>query len=327
MQDTRWLSLLLAVVGVSACQAPLKLDSFEAQSEQIVQRYDAFQDAAVTNGAVVVVGGDGVVLEKGAAKDDFKRLKLATSDGALPNFINVADCPSGKIIALSFNGGLWTRSVEGDWTEGSVDTSETVQDIACLKDDEILVSASFSSLLKSEDGGSHWTETTQDEDIMFTQLEFPAEGTGFAFGEFGAVVKTMDAGSTWERLPEIGPDFYPLASYFKTPQRGWVAGLGGAIYQTEDGGLTWNREPSDTLAPIYKLASVGDGLMAAGNYGTFLIRDFSGSWHTIKPATLGTSGYLRVVNALPNNPEKLLIAGQGYLKIIDQSDLYQHEDQ
>ena len=252
---------------------------------------------------------------------------LVSSEDYLPNFINLARCPSGKLLALSFEGALWSRSIKGEWTEGHIETEENVQDVACVENDEIIVSASFSLLLKSLDDGMTWTETSQDEDVMFTQLEFPTVNIGYAFGEFGAVLKTKNAGLTWERLPEVESEFYPLASYFISESRGWVAGLAGVIYQTQNGGQTWQRETSDTQAPIYKITSIGSQLVAAGNYGTFLKRDASGNWRGIDSSKLGTSGYLRVVSSLPKQSKSMLVAGQGFLNSFFISEINSPEAQ
>ena len=57
---------------------------------------------------------------------------------------------------------------------------------------------------------------------------------------FGALLKTIDAGVTWQFIPLRG-DFYSGIS-FPSPEVGYVCGLQGSIKKTEDSGVTWSRQ-------------------------------------------------------------------------------------
>ena len=66
---------------------------------------------------------------------------------------------------------------------------------------------------------------------------FVDANTGWAVGASGTVIKTMDAGQTWE-AKIIGPD--ELRSiYAIDANTAWTVGSSGAIYATTDGGAMW----------------------------------------------------------------------------------------
>ncbi len=108
------------------------------------------------------------------------------------------------------------------------------------------------------------------EDAFLTELGFVNQKTGFAVGEFGTLMKTTNAGESWDNLASTPYDFYPLSSYFLDEQTGWVGGLSGDILKTSDGGQSWSEEVVASEAPIYRIQEVAGEIYAIGNSGTFL---------------------------------------------------------
>jgi photosystem II stability/assembly factor-like uncharacterized protein len=68
---------------------------------------------------------------------------------------------------------------------------------------------------------------------------------GWAVGEEGAIIKTIDSGNTWNSQKSSITD--KLTSvYFSDSLYGWVCGASGKILNTSDGGNNWNLQNSNT---------------------------------------------------------------------------------
>lgn len=294
----------------SSCEAPLELGGVEASERGAVHRTDSFQDVVIGPDAAIFVGGGGVVVEmplEGGAST-----RAVVGDAALgPDLIDAAVCRDGSVFALDLTGGVWRREASGQWSPRRIDTMETVQSLACAPDDRLWVSASFATLYSSADGGESWDETSFDDDLILTSVEFPGADAGVAIGEFSALIRSQDGGESWENLETAPSDFYPLASYFSTPQTGWISGLGGEIYATRDGGLSWELEPTSTDAPLYRIAKIGGELYAAGNFGVVLRR--RGERWADADLDIGSFGYLR---ALAGTDAEIFIGGQGMARRV-----------
>jgi len=177
--------------------------------------------------------------------------------------------------------------------------------VACDPRGRFWVTASYSTLLSSDDGGDNWNAQTQDEDMQLTHIQWLDADTAVVTGEFGSVYVTQDGGETWERGNDIPNEFYPMAAHFNSLEEGWVAGLSGTILYTDDGGENWQRQPADSNAPIYSLTAQGERLYATGDSGTLLALN-DGEWKTVADVPRLFS-YL--ITALPLGEDRLLVTG------------------
>ncbi len=79
------------------------------------------------------------------------------------------------------------------------------------------------------------------EDLF--SVSFPTERDGWACGQKGTVLHTIDGGKTWA-YQNSGTDFMLVSIYFKDSQNGWAVGEEGMILRTTDGGKTWEKQKS-----------------------------------------------------------------------------------
>ena len=95
---------------------------------------------------------------------------------------------------------------------------------------------------------------------------FPDDSTGYAAGMYGTIVKTNDAGTTWNILHhDSGPFYYSV--FFTEKNTGYVAGSDGTIKKTTDGGFSWSVSPSgisEELRDIY-FVNADTGYAVGGN--------------------------------------------------------------
>lgn len=309
----RWFAVLVLLVLLNGCEAPLKMDSVEQRLHEPIRRSDQFQMAAANKNAIVVVGNQGLVVTSTDAGQGWRRDKLP----GWPELIGVTSCPDGSFAALAAEGQVWVSANDGgDWTRYALDSEEAPQAITCDAQNRIWVVGSFSSIFSSADAGVSWEISSMDEDTIFTNIQFVDAQTAFISGEFGTLLKTTDAGLTWVSMPALANEFYPQAMRFLDGSRGWIVGLQGQILYTEDGGETWVVQPTDTHAPLYGIEKAGAELYAVGGEGVVLKHDGQ-KWTTLDH---GQAIFLYLRAVVPVGKDKLLVAGQAgalYLLPID----------
>jgi len=117
----------------------------------------------------------------------------------------------------------------------------------------IYVAGERATFMKTSDGGRTW-ETIQiktvESSVAIQAIYFKDRQTGWAVGHrsgfvyYGYILRTLDAGRTWEvqfgglsdgNSPGANYPFYDLT--FKNSQEGWAVGQGD--FRTSDGGSMW----------------------------------------------------------------------------------------
>jgi photosystem II stability/assembly factor-like uncharacterized protein len=308
---TRCLIGFLAIPFLVACEAPLVMDRVEAQRTNPTQRSDRLQAAASNGSALVVVGGAGVVL----TSSDGSSWQRQILEGQ-PFLLDIAACPDGQFVALAYGQQIWVGDQNGtEWRVRPMETYETPQALTCDSRGRVWVVGSFSSILRTDDLGETWIETSLDEDLHFTTIQFVDEQHGFMTGEFGVIVRTTDGGETWENLEPLANEFYPQDAYFQDVETAWVVGLNGTILSTSDGAASWSSEATGTDAPLYSITHYDGQLFVVGAFGTVLRKNSEGSWTRVDHGA-PIRFYLRGAVALDAN--RLLTAGgAGALFVIE----------
>ena len=70
---------------------------------------------------------------------------------------------------------------------------------------------------------------------------FTSATEGWAVGNGGTVLHTLDGGGNWTRLASVGSGEGLRDVYFAGRDAGWVVGTNGQILATSDRGATWSR--------------------------------------------------------------------------------------
>lgn len=287
---------------LAGCEAPLDLSLVEREIKKPVHRFDQLKAAAVNHRRIVVVGDYGTVLTTTDQGETWQRTRLPTRASLLA----VASCDDGRFIAIDTVRNAWISGSEGnDWQQRPLGTQESPMAVACDPRGRFWVSASFSTIISSDDGGETWKEQSQDEDMLFTHIQWLDADNAVVAGEFGSLYFTRDGGESWQRGNDIPNEFYPMAAHFNSLEEGWVAGLSGTILYTADGGENWQRQLSDSKAPIYSLIPQGERIYATGDSGTLLQLE-GDQWRSVHDAPRMFS-YL--ITAVPVGDDKLLVTG------------------
>jgi photosystem II stability/assembly factor-like uncharacterized protein len=268
--------VLLLVILFAGCEAPLNLEGVEQERKLVSHRFDQFQAVASHNDRVVLVGSAGTVLTSDDGGHTWQRINLDASP--VPSLVDVSACGDGHFVALAMDRKVWVADAEAQqWQAVEIPTMEEVLAIECREDNSYWVTGSFTTVLSSTDGGANWQENSLGEDAQLTTIQFINNEIGYAGGEFGIFIKTLDGGATWDLIEPIPGDFYPQGSYFRNENEGWAVGLSGGIFHTIDGGVTWNAQDSNTAIPLYGIDGNDQAVYAVGESGVIL-RNKNNQW-------------------------------------------------
>jgi len=104
-------------------------------------------------------------------------------------------------------------------------------------------SASGSYSVKAVSGTNNWVRKSPTEDFdHLLDVFFVNEKIGYAIGNNGTIIKTLNGGISWES--QISNTTETLRRvFFIDEQNGWIVGMVGEILTTNDGGANWRKAP------------------------------------------------------------------------------------
>lgn len=299
---------VLAVAGAallnSCAESTEKPAASVAQESKTVERYEVVQTLSANGNKVVGGTQTGVVTVSTDGGNTWSRKQVSNT----ASFIDSAFCPDGSAAMLDVYNTVWISSGDfKDWLPLKFDKPSSPVAIECHSSGWWVV-GSGSHLINSTDQGKTWRVVNFDEDAQFTALAFTSDTHGIAFGEFGMLAFTEDAGLTWQRGEPIPGDFYTYDTLFTDPSTGYASGLAGQVLKTTDGGTSWTRIENTTEAPLYRLfmhAGVPHGVGANGT----VARLDGEQWVTVgyeKPV-------LSFLGAAVSSSQSIVVGGPGGL--------------
>lgn len=306
---TVFLSVLVLVGILAGCEHKTDEGAVEKERQKAVLRIDQFQAAASNQKVAVVVGGS-VAVVSDLQGGHTTRIAM---QGTLA-LIDVVSCADGSFVALDFYRKVWVadsgakiwkpQPIEGNWRPLA---------LTCDPQNRIWVVGSGTTIASSSDKGASWRQRDFKQDAMFNTVQFVDANNGFITGEFGAVYRTGDGGTTWKAEEKIPNEFYPYAALFTSTTEGYVSGLAGAMLQTKDAGKSWDKLDNPSGLPQFGLAQQGGVIYSVGMGGS-LRRLENQRWQSVDYGPQAPA-YLRAVMAIGTN--RLLIAGAaGALQMV-----------
>ena len=96
-------------------------------------------------------------------------------------------------------------------------------------------------IIKTIDGGESWSIVQSGDTTLFS-VNFVNQNLGWAVGQDGKVLKTVNSGGSWSAQTvldtlEFIPNLYSV--YFIDQSTGWIGGSDRTILKTSDGGSSW----------------------------------------------------------------------------------------
>jgi photosystem II stability/assembly factor-like uncharacterized protein len=206
--------------------------------------------------------------------------------GAPPNSIIFSDSLNGWIAGgyspmSGFRSALW-RTTDGgnNWVKQYSPSANGFWSISAASDSEA-VAVGFNTILHTTDGGNYW-EYQNSGDLIW-EICAPDTLHLFACAWSGVLIKSSDAGATWQCTnidSAKGIQLYSIS--FPTPNIGWVGGA-GILKKTTDSGQTWiDQNPINPGQGYYSSMQFIDTLngWVGGNlsYVLFQTTDGGNSW-------------------------------------------------
>ena len=262
----------------------------------------------------LVSGGRGVLLYTRDGGKGWKR-RRSYSPAAL---FSVAALADGRAVAAG-EGGVVVTSADHGWTwrqcrTGTKDTLRVVR----LLPSGLVWATGERSVVRSGDGGSHWTASRLPVPGPCGALAAADRRLVFAGGAGGGLCRSADGGRTWRalgygprsvwtdalvaggevwaagadgtllrsdaagasRILQTVADGADLSGVARAGARGWAVGGDGTVATSMDGGSTWTTLPAAAAEDLTAVAApTGQTVVLAGKAGTLLTSTDAGvSW-------------------------------------------------
>jgi photosystem II stability/assembly factor-like uncharacterized protein len=214
------------------------------------------------------------------------------------------------ILALTEDGGL-------TWTSENLETDLALIDVAVEEGQGIAVGQSGLSLV-FKDGKWRKVESGTEERLMAVDMN--SKGLAAAVGSFGTVLVSVDAGESWEPIPEslsqyVEGGYDPHLYAVQVDPNGTItiAGEFGLIAQSGDQGKTWEvrHEGTESLSGLHMRP---DGIgFAVGQGGAILKTEDAGkSW---EPVAANLTGNLLGVASTGDG--QVVVPGMRHMYVSD----------
>ena len=191
------------------------------------------------------------------------------------------------------------------WETQPSGTTQTLRSVSATDATHSYAVGDGGTIVATTNGGQTWLPQTSGtsaglHDVFFLGSGKGAAGKGiglglgWAVGDGGAILSTLNGGSTWSRQTS-GTTADLLAVTFTDAQRGYAVGSGGTILTTMNGGTSWAARPSQggvTLTDVTFTDAMRG--FAVGSGGTILMTQNAGASWT--PQSSGSSSQLTSVS-------------------------------
>jgi photosystem II stability/assembly factor-like uncharacterized protein len=134
---------------------------------------------------------------------------------------------------------------------------------------------------------TYWQAIPSGTSASLQAVHFSDLSTGYIVGDAGAILKTTDAGLSWQNVSYSIPVM--LYDVYAFNQDNVIAvGGGGLIIKTSDGGNTWNVIQSNVTEELYSVSFNGNVGICGGSSQTILYSTDSGTnWNTSQTGFFG----------------------------------------
>jgi photosystem II stability/assembly factor-like uncharacterized protein len=187
-----------------------------------------------------IVGNDGTILDNYQpvqfnCTQNLNKIKLSQSA-----FGFIAG-DSGTIILINnLNGGSGPQL-----NLVKSNTLENLRDIAFTNNDSIvIIVGDHGTILISRTDNINFKVVSSLKNYNLSSVSFTHHGTGWAVGTNGIILKSTDAGETWENQQSNVLTDLNNVNFFDS-ENGWAAGDSGTILYTTNGGNDWQNYNSN----------------------------------------------------------------------------------
>lgn len=267
-------------------------------------------------GALCAVG---LGLPAVAADRQAPRLVIADVPLRIDRTLVLGAARSGRrVVAVGERGAIFVSDNAGsDWTSQRAATTRTLTSVVALDDATWIGAGHGGALLRSEDGGksARLIETDAGTD-SFLGLTVLSPTRVLAYGAFGLMLRSDDAGRTWSRQQVIEEGFdRHITRVVSAGEMLLLVGESGTLAKSTDGGGTWTRLESPYEGSYFGAAvTPGGALLVFGMRGNvFRSADGGTTWEKVALTTR-----LPFFGALTRGDRSIVLTGgMGWLAVSD----------
>jgi photosystem II stability/assembly factor-like uncharacterized protein len=268
-----------------------------AEGEDETIRQNLFSACFVGGEEAWMVGELGRIFHTADGGFTFRRSPTGGRDALL----SVACLANGVVIATGPNGLAMRSTDKGkSWETLPTGTERNLISVAFATPDIGVAIGDYGTILRTENGGTNWApvplpldiplpediaEIIEPGDVLLYDVTFATAQLGWMVGEFGVILKTVDAGRSWQAVASpVETTLFGVG--FADTQNGWAVGIEGVMLHSTDGGNSWQQQRipgrRGFVLALYDVA-VNDRVgWAVGDSG-FLLRtvDAGASWQQV----------------------------------------------
>jgi len=227
-----------------------------------------------------VVGSAGTVLRSNDSGATWSSVGVAATDAGVavdnyPSFRAFAATAEDDvwIAGMSRTAGLLLHSADrgASWQPVDFGSTSTLNGVWAFDRLTVLVTTHDGQILKTADGGAHWTAVFGDAELVLFRL-WAAAGAVYAVGGryaagadagtssspalTGEVLRSSDAGDSWQTVVAGAPG--QLWSVWGTPDGASVtaAGNSGTVVSTTDHGTSWTTSGAPSSGADFQISGV-----------------------------------------------------------------------
>ena len=242
--------------------------TWQAQTIGDKQIYDLTFDPQGTGYAV---GNDGLLYVKAPDERDWEVVRLARWDSH--QGVAVSGSEALIVSGIAYSGGIIQR-IFPNYSSVVLDTFENELSAIEYSDSTTVHVVGYGLILRSTNGGDDWTASSAQGDF-FRDVHFPTSQIGYVVGYAGSILKTTDAGLSWEWLRRgdallVKNEFF-RAVHFADTERGYIVGDQGLFWRTLDGGENWQVDQNFPEVDFFDVAALPTGGCLVGADGTIIV--------------------------------------------------------
>ena len=239
---------------------------------------DALLGVSCGQSASLAVGQGGLIMRK-AGDEDWVKVDSGTDQ----RLLSVSANESGLAVIVggfgavlkSTDGGASWAPLSFDWEAILNDFLEPhVYDVSVSADGIITLVAEFALVMRSVDQGETWEVVNKGDTSLFA-LHFRDANTGFAVGQDGKVLKSLDGGLTWSVMPVQTKE--NLLDVWSSGDQVVVSGI-RTLLRSRDDGLNWELITEGDVAVQWYQAvkgtqagdASGDSVVMVGHSGRII---------------------------------------------------------
>lgn len=194
-----------------------------------------------------------------------------------------------KLVVVGSRGHILVSQDSGaTWVQAQVPSRVALTSVYFSNKDNGWAVGHDATIVRTRDGGLNWERTyyapEQEKPLLSVRFDDDAS-TGYAYGAYGYLLKSIDSGQTWQEQSIGGEDGEPDDFHLNAVAKSksgilYLAAEAGAAYKSIDNGMSWERMYAAYEGSFFGvLPLVDDSLLMYGLQGNVFRSDDAGeSW-------------------------------------------------